>query len=255
MRWKELFEAPISNIELVPPDHEETWDKGSSFSPTDKKLLQSEKGRAKIIRAFRRTPHTFEVFFFNNWNLVGDSETDNELVDDRAVDHGAGVHDTFEGISGKPGVIRVVQISNLSPLENKMPMTGWTLAHKIGHALQDDVASLNWQGDLAERIKSINRLIINIVSEDTGYTSTSQYYRNAAFNYPSLLASRLTMKSAGNVTSDFEAFAEIIAQYLISGRVKMRLTKPQLSKPFLDTLNKEIADMFDSLEGRVLVEV
>jgi hypothetical protein len=262
MRWRELHETPIADLQLIGQDEETSFNRGISFDDRDKKLLQSPKAVAKIIRAFRKTPFVFEVFFYGHDSIDGSSRTDNEDVDNRALTHNAGIHDAYGDILGKPGVIRVVQMSNLSPVDGRIPMTGWILAHKIGHSLQDEMGGRrsNWKGPIAPYVEEVDFLLRKISRVDAGYETE---YMTAAMDSPRFveydknLIRMLTMKSARNYTLNnvFEIFAEVVAQYLINGSVKMNLKLPDLSSPVLRELNHAIGAMFKSLEGKILVEI
>lgn len=257
-----LTEAPIVHTELRGPDSydvrsgtgkPQSFDKGTGFGKVDQDILTSKKGMAKIVRAFKNTPHNFEVFFINNDRVHGDDETDNADVDGQARIHKAGVMRASGNIEGKPGVIRVVLLSNLSPFDQgKMPMTGWTLAHKIGHSLQDECYNSGWQTPWSEPVKRILNWLNQIAAKDTGepYVGTGAW-----FHMHQHIHDKLTMKSArtGKLTNDFEVFAEVIAQYLVSGKVTMHVG-PECAAD-LAALNAEIAQLFEELEGSVLLEV
>lgn len=255
-----LMEAPISNTELMGDPHADqypgrnaTFDGGTGLSQIDRKILQSPKGIAKIVRAFQRTPHDFEIFFANTDAVDGDGERDNDEVDHYARVLSAGVHDEFGIIKGKSGTIRVIILSNLSPLDaGRLPISGWTLAHKIGHALQDDITSKTWDSDIGRRINEINKKVRDIADLEV---SKQVYPDGGEFYFSQAVRHILTMKSArmNKLNNDFEVFAEIIAQYLIAGRVKMNVG-PQI-QPLVDELNELIRSLFATLDGKVLVEV
>jgi hypothetical protein len=247
-------EAPISGIEAYgydPETQEKTdFQKGTSFSTIDQRLLTSPKGIQKIVRAFGRTPFTFEVFFVNMiGGPDGNQQPDNDKVDDFARLYDSGVHTEYFGIPGKPGVIRVVMISNLSPPEAKIAMTGWILAHKIGHSLQDH-KSLSRPKKFEMQIDRVKRAIFRAAH---GSEVGKHHERYTNYDYGQKFAKNLTMKSAraGHLNNEFEMFAEIVAQYLISGKVTMKDVDPAA----VAAVNAELEELFTLLEGLVLVEV
>lgn len=255
-----LLEAPINDITLMgDPDAgaDVGFDQGESFGKVDRAILQSPKGVAKIYRAFSRTPHVFEVFFINTVGSVdGDHAGDNNLVDGRAAIHSGIFHDE-RWVKPKEGVIRVVLLSNLSPLENKMPIGGWTLAHKIGHVFQDQ--AINQRGVDAYRIPLIDRVnnLLYVLANPEQHPLIDRRMPFGEFGgHDRALNNRLTMKSArdGELENPFEVFAEVIAQYLVAGRVKLQGLRPKHA--YLETeLNKAIAALFGTCEGCIMVQV
>jgi hypothetical protein len=246
-----LNEMPLSKINYN-PDQE-----GTSFSKVDRALLASPKAQAKMIRAFRNTPFDIEVFFVPNYAL---NYADNDMVDDHAENMGAGVHDIIEPeridgielpvIEGKPGTIRLVMLSNLSPTEAKMPITGWTIAHKLAHAIQDD-AQTNHGTEWREWIALINQLLSDMVAAQEKYPPYKM--KKFGYEYPAWIAEYLTMKSArdGKLKMSFETFAEIVAQYLIAGRITIKVEAQEI----VQHINDAVEELLTSVVGKVLVEV
>jgi hypothetical protein len=259
MRYRELIEAPIADIHVLgDPNNDTTFDQGTGFDTTDQKMIT--RGREHYIRAFSRTPHVFEIFFINDADLDGSSEFANDVVDDYAEAYGAGIHDSVLDIQGKPGVIRHVQFANLSPIENRIPMTPWILAHKIAHAIQDSLTVLhNYYKGVGNHIRQINRQLYDIALMIGGEDPINSPIdvKDTEFGFPHFndLVATLTMQSArsGRLNNPFEVWAEVVAQYLVGGRVTMRVG-PDI-QPLVNRLNDAIRDMFTSLEGKVTLEV
>lgn len=253
-RFIDLVESPIEDIHLIggpknypmgvePPmvNRERDLDafkQGHSFGDNDSRLIQAPKAQAKIFRAFSKTPHRFEIIFQNGGGEVNNSKADNANVDNIAVEMNAGIHDSFGGIDGKPGVIRVLLMSNLSPLEDKMPMTAWTVAHKIGHSFQDHITNRGaTAAPIAQKARKLEQ-IIQIV--------------NPRF---------FTMKSArqNKLNNSFEKFPEMVAQYLITGRFTLDKVGGSANEIYYgnieDRANAALDELFAMLVGKVLVEV
>jgi hypothetical protein len=259
MRYRELIETPIQDIHVLgDPNNDTTFEQGTGFDPTDQKLIK--RGREHYIRAFQNTPHVFEIFFINDADIDGSSEGANDVVDDYATSAGAGVYDEVMGVQGKAGVIRHVQISNLSPFNNRVPMTPWILAHKIAHAIQD---SLDNMGDrvteISQHVKRTIRQISNIVHVEGGDNPKSgRFPKEISYDFPlstPRMMQLLTMRSArtGRILNGFEIWAELVAQYLTRGAVTMDVGPN--AQPHVDRLNEMFHALFVSLEGRVLLEV
>lgn len=254
-RFIDLVESPVEDIHLIggpksypmgvepPLANRETdlekFKKGHSFGDKDSRLIQAPKAQAKIYRAFSKTPHRFEIIFQNSNGEVTNSPQDNVGVDRIAQETGAGVHDFYGNIPGKPGVIRVLLTSNLSPLEDKMPMTAWTVAHKIGHAFQDQITS---GGDRTTNPIALKAREIEHIIKDV----------------PGMM---FTMKSARDkkLNNNFEHFAEMVAQYLITGRFVLRDALSPASQTYYKNIearaNTALDQLFAMVVGKVLVEV
>lgn len=252
----DLVETPINDVQAFGYDTETEertdFDKGISFGEIDRKLISSPKGIQKIIKTFSRTPFNFEIFFVNitTGEIDGDDRKPNDYVDDMSDVYKAGIHDEYFGITGKPGVIRVVMISNLSPLDAKIMMTGWILAHKIGHAIQDHYAeNYKRRASFIAKIRELQNAIAYTANNGVKISTS----HGLAYPYPFDFDKNLTMKSArsGKLTNQFEMFAELIAQYLVDGKVTF---KEPLRK-YEERVNAAMASLFTELLGKVLVEV
>lgn len=246
----ELFEAPITDYTI----HDQEG--GTSFSQVDRKLLRSPKGREKIIRAFSKTPFDIEVHYVINDAFDGESEWDNGAIDEYAMAQGAGIHKefTFSGVTvtGKPGVISVMMLSNLSDETTKIPMTAWILGHKIGHSMQDHLVNnkTEWGTKLGKHIVRLT----NAVNALSSFTADAlKQYDNKNFEHPRDVQDNLTMKSARDrkLSNSFEIFPELIAQYLISGKITLAYDYPELEA----SINKTIELILKQLVGKVLVEL
>lgn len=258
-----LVEAPIASTELRgDPETGAPFDQGTSYAAVDRKILQAPKGMAKIVRAFRRTPYVFEVFFLNVQEVMdGEDPKHNDGVDDWAADFGGVFHEEKHGVAPKDGVIRVVLLSNLSPVHAKKPISGWTLAHKIGHSIQDQASNQRWKDVVrVPLVNRLNELLWRLGDPHERHNAERIIHpRAVSFNYQSAsITDRLTMGSArkGGAVLDngFEIFAEVFAQYLISGKVTLRNLDPE--HQFLeDEINKVIREILDTCVGCVMVEV
>lgn len=247
-----VTEAPIADMEFSGYGSEENtpFDQGTSFGKVDRALLTSEKAQKKIVRAFRNTPHVFEIIFLNRDDIDGDDDEDNDDISRAVKKVRAGISDGDFGVEGEAGKIKVILMGNLSandPIAPKMPMTAWTIAHKIGHAFQDHVAARGYVNPIGELIGDVNHSM-NFAA-GTGREM-------GVFSYHPNMASIMTMKSArtGKISNDFELFPEIIAQYLIKGRVVLNLPDDR-KKECEDRLNGLIRALFAEVTGKVLIDL
>lgn len=226
-----LTEAPISDIHVVSSD-----DHAVSFDHKDRKLINSPLHQARLVKAFSRTPMTFEIWFVENNLTNANAQRDNDRVMHAifSVYH-AGIYDKIDysdlKIEGEMGKIKVVMMGNLS-VTHKMPMTAWTLAHKIGHSFQDSISTTNY-AEVNQAVKKIEREIQNLRDRASG--------------------SLFTMRSARDNLIDnysYEAFPELFAQYLITGEVTIR-NHPEASR----NITNMITDLFKLIDGKVIVEI
>lgn len=269
MRYFEICESPIANVTIMgDPDSEaDSFSKGTSFDSRDRALLSSPKGIQKIVRMFQNTPHVFEVFFINSDVFDAEDTDTNDTIDTHIKALGAGIRDRYAHIAGKKGVIRVVMIGNLSPISDKqtvkMPMNGWTLAHKIGHSIQDEIVNRSGENTrIGKLAKEINDCLFDIF-ELVGGTDIGARTNKFAYSMSGTahnLIKRLTMKSArdGTLNNDFEIFPEIIAQYLIKGSFQINAQDGKDAKilsDLEDIINNNITDIFHNLSGKVIVEL
>lgn len=240
-----LRETPIGSIDL-----KGEWDKPNhiGFGKIDQKLLQNPSHHQRIRKAFNNTPYMIDLIFFphSSFEIKGDDDDHNYSVDSFARGDydgsAAGIYSKLEildeVIVGKPGVITLVLASNLSPKENKIPMTPWIIAHKIGHAIQDEVGRYD-DTLLSDLIFQLEMIIEKIRIEFYSYT----------------------FKSAKNLSNSFEIPAELIAQYLIQGKVTLIDLKEDTNeyhqrqmRIYEENINTCIKSMLDEIVGKVLLE-
>lgn len=234
---KSLYPDGSSPPLVVRATDQAKFNQGDSFGDTDSKLVQSPKALKKMIKAFSRTPFRFEIIFQSTKDVIVNSPGENNNVDFIALNFAAGIHDSYGAVEGKPGVIRVLILSNLSPIESKMPMTPWTVAHKIGHSFQDHEQLTN----LPEISSAVSRALDS--------TDLVPLYR-------------FTMKSArnGKLTNSYERFPEMIAQYLITGKVTIDKTGDNTNDTVFfsgveNNLNRVLDKLFAGIVGKVMVGV
>ncbi len=255
MRLSNLLEAPIADIAVHDFTNRDTQQElgdasDVSYSAPDRKLIRSKRGQEKIIRAFKLTPFVFKVHFVETNHLDGSDKRENERADVWSRSYSAGIHDTYDygdgEIKGEQGVITVVMMANLSEISNKIPMTGWILAHKIGHSFQDHMHNTGWEtGPILNTIHKANEVIARI----SGSTKSTRNFDPARGT-----EKHLTMRSAreGNLDNPFEIFPELMAQYLVNGEITLR---PDVDPRIAPMLNKLYHKLLEQLVGKVVVEI
>ncbi len=261
-----LTEAPISDVSYRHEVPDEKFGHGTAFDALDAKLVQSKPHIARIVKAFTKTPHTFKLVFMDNDRIDGEG-SDNADPDQWARDMNAGIHKEYMGVKGTPGIITMVHVSNLAPETNKMPLTPWTVAHKIGHVFQDSMDNGEARAaPIKEIMYSIYKQMAFIAADGDAEEQRAivRHYQDRpnsiyAFIFDTqLMLSKLTMKSArtdgqkGINGNAFEIFAELIAQYLIQGKVTM---VEMQDYSLVDGLNELFNQLFKACYGYVFSEV
>jgi hypothetical protein len=215
-----LREAPIRDLERVGK-----WQGTGSFRSQDQKLLTNPKAIEKIRQQWSKTPYTFDVYLLNIPELnkypfkeYGELVAGSEV--DVAVKDGLG-HE----VPRKEDVITILYNGNYG--QNKVPMTGWVMAHRVGHV----VSRRNNMGGKIEAwnayTKEVNYMLREILQVFHGakdlLTKTWDWEKTAS-NEKKLkyIAQQLgTFKSAreGNLTNFYEFYHELLAQWLITGSI------------------------------------
>ncbi len=252
MRYYELFEAPIADFgvvgDLESPVMQRVWQKG------DSKLLQSDKAIKKIHNAFAKTPYNFNLYIII-------TDTPNITLGVSENDRGKLIK-TIEAHTKKPviteGNITVVYTQNVTGA-NARPMNAWTLAHRIGHAVQ--IEENYYQTEVMTEF-------LNLCSKITGDEYPFKKgilgieFTNVSFGAPARLRTvamdLLSTKSGRDKTLnnvDIELFCEFIAQYLITGKVKLNRAYPEKEKEIAEAeanINIALTGMFDAMVGRIV---
>jgi hypothetical protein len=267
-----LNEAPMADLTVV-GDPNTT----NSFGSFDSIKMQKPDFRPRMFKAFSRTPHVFEVFIINSDVTDADDEAINDEVDDEAIRLRAGFHRQFTFMGqeyvGQPGKIKVLLLSNLSPFIDitgntnaKIALTPWILAHKIGHSLQDGIAGKWESSNFGKMLSDINKTCVKqggsefLDDEKDDYladTADDEYETEWGGGFYAVDIPMTSASARNNrVSGEFEVFPELIAQYLIKGKVILELPKNSIISDQLEKeLNARIKLLFDNLNGYVLVEV
>lgn len=219
-----MNEAPIDNYELVG-----NWgddERSNSFADKmDRKAVQSPKLQAKVYEKFGNTEHRLNFFFVNlpgmrKWSEHGimskeDVAENFPLVAERVQENNINTEDT----------INIIFVSNTG--FQKVKMTPWIMAHRIGHAIQaaqrkgfrgDTMYS--WKEYEKDFYDQIRMTLTDYYNWDITYADFTTSKELARF-YEAIG----TMKSATNNNlggRPYEFVYEIFAQYITTGSLKFR---------------------------------
>jgi hypothetical protein len=265
-----ITETPISDFQTfgtVGPDDNPLY-----FRKEDEKLLNSSKAVNKIIDAFNKTPFNFNIYIllsnsFNKKSISALRFTDTKKLLDI-------IQNTIGHKMETKNNITMIYTNNIqSP--NHMPMNAWTLAHRVGHALQITKGNdsfraveinvineflkacnsvykeitygnpINWTVDL----NSTNNSPLGVDINEHGKTKT---LKDIATNLLTTRAGRRNLLNNVHI----ELYCELIAQYLITGRVRMNKEFSNqetiaVIQECEKNINDALANMFASMVGRV----
>lgn len=151
-----LFEAPLGNFGTQGFDQPEM-----RFREPEMKMIKRPTYLKKLGRAFRRTPFIFDIYMINRDQMhreplgITDDNDEGTKIDVAALDnqfnmllqnvpaihhqkHGTGI----EGFQpSRKKAIRVILMRNANPGNTTIPMTPWTVAHRIAHGIFDETGS------------------------------------------------------------------------------------------------------------------
>jgi hypothetical protein len=218
-----IKETPIEDISHIGDPNTAT-----NFTKPEIKMLQSEKYQKRIRNAFKNTPFVFDIVFTYHDKFDANSEEDNDEYENSLS---IALKPAQINIKSKPGIITFVSLGNLSS-EQKLPMTPWILAHKIGHAITD--YGPNSIGSkfmlLIDNIYKIKNKISNF---------------NDLFLFKSWKNNNIELYESGELP------IELIALYLIKGEIKAN-TDNEIILKNVKEMNDLLFEKFNSLKGKVL---
>ncbi len=220
-----LQEAPISSFEKIG-----NWNDPKSMNKWDRpsvNILNSEKGLQKIKDSWNKTTVNFDMYAlkgtkFSKFNEIG-------LINWAFVRDTLGLNIVFDEEN-----VTVIYTSNIA--SEKIPFTGWIAAHRLAHALRktpDGYSDSYQQIQMAvdSMLKETAETIYNVHFKNVHNGQFSDWEGKRKLDKLKLkLAFALgTMKSARmNKIRDPQEFVnEIIAQYIITGKVTLNKELPK----------------------------
>lgn len=198
------------------------WNKSSSFrDKTDRALLTNPKAVQKIQRQWSKTPYDFNMY------LVNDPRVNKSEFREVGVRSLSTIRDGMKLTSEEvpdpgPGEITIIYTGNFG--DQRKMASGWILAHRFGHALAASRGTYvgNEWNEFTSRLKE---LVAEILQDVYGINVSEKERRQWGGGDKILkyVARQLgTMKSArdNNMRSWYEFAYELLAQYLITGKIK-----------------------------------
>jgi hypothetical protein len=219
MDLRDLFEAPISDFH-----HIGDFTKNSSFKAQDRKLVTAPKALTKIKAQWRYPEETeFNIIFVNSADARKHMEVGIVTIDwlhENMPRDFAMIEDALD--NDKANII----FTNNNGAE-RVPMTGWVMAHRVGHALEATTRRGSKDGAgwyMTEAMKEFRLTITDILGDWYGIRTKGRFLNDFPQNGPWLgfLREVCTFKSAreNNIRNPFEVPLECLAQYMFTGEVK-----------------------------------
>ena len=256
-----ILEAPIRDITPVGP----SWGTGrGGFKQLDQRLLSSPKAIEKIRKQWEKTSHVFDMYLlsipslnkpeYKEYGLVG-PDSDLALTIRLAF---SGIRKEDYDEMSQEEKLAALKKSFRTPMprsddaitilfngnygDQKVPMTGWIMAHRISHAVSR-IAGFGGSGritkyqipEFADFIKEINYMFREIVKPYRGtermqnvnpWSTGVEYYSpekvDTRKQYLNIAQQIGTFKSAreNKISRITEFYHELFAQYLITGSIK-----------------------------------
>src|SRR6478752_2237420 len=225
MRYKDITEALISDL-----THVGDWSKNSSFRhEQDRKLLTSEKAIKKITQQWAKVNEDFNVYLVNSPEANRHTEV-GEVTPAWLADN---MPKTLPFLDIKDNAINLIFTNNKGA--ERVPMTGWIMAHRFGHAVSRFGYSSG--GRMTRQIYAFQEArdallqasstaltaygYGGVPTSDRGHDSYRKLDQNnrTMVNFYQTIG---TMRSArtGEIRNEFEFLLELLAQYMLTGSIK-----------------------------------
>lgn len=226
MKLKTLLEVPVKDFKRVGD-----FDKAHGFrDPRDRKMIQSDKYKDIVYKKFKNLEHDVNFFFVNTPKA-------NRYTEEGAVDHNWVKTNLGDDIAGAlsdsydEDAIHVIFTNNKG--DARVPMTPWIIAHRIGHALARPQSGFQRGRQFTgydQLVDMVDEMTYYILDEVYGFTKKPKTHsfgdrgqRQNQLMFRSFWHAIGTFKSARdrNLRDYFEVYNELIAQYMITGKIKL----------------------------------
>lgn len=214
---KKVSEAPISDYELV------GFDKNPKrFRDVDKRLVQHPLTKVKTEKFFSKVPYNFRLFFYAKPGFRKYTESGEISVENVHKNFG---DDALKILDNSSDSITIIFLGNSGA--EKVMMTPWVMAHRVGHTLQwnptwKDVDDFFW--------KTVNEILNTDygIATSVGKASIDWSKNNI---YSALFNSIGTQRSSRKklIKRSREFLYELFAQYIKDGKITLNPLPSRLS--------------------------
>lgn len=224
MKLRDIFEAPISDI-----SHVGNWEKNSSFrDPRDRKLLTNPKAVQKIKGMWKHPDEAmFNILLVNSADANKHTEVgvvDTDWLEKNLPRDWPAIEPLL-----KMNEVNVIFTNNKG--DERVPMTGWIMAHRLGHAFWASTRTPRHSGSVyyfKEAAEEFEKLMFEVMKcYHIHDSNANRFYgrdRMLPFNGPlrGFLHATCKFKSARdkNIRNPFEVIFELFAQYIMTGKVE-----------------------------------
>lgn len=258
IKW--LIEAPIADYQTVGD-----FNKPHSFKDKrDRTLITNPRSVERAHKKFANSDMDFNFIFVNKLGASKFQEVGEVDINYIQKNLGDDVAKVVQDSQNKtPDSVTIVFTNNAGA--EKIPMTPWIIAHRIGHVLARSKGSRD-----NFYYKEASNYLISGLSEIMEYYGKSEYPRsdssmiNSYGKYGNERNNQLIMKNffqkvatfrsarKGIIRDWFEVLNELIAQYITTGKIKFNDAPQSFKANRIDYRCKDIEyvnDLLDSLSN------
>ena len=245
-----LKEMPLKSVNPVGFDIDPKTGKMKSHSFSDKRdrdLITNPVNIKKLKNFFSKTDGNFNFWFINKKGARKFAELGEVKPEFIEKEFNIKVNELSDYDDED---INVFFVGNTAA--EKVPMTSWTIAHRLGHAIRKSDA-FNYFTD------HVDEQFDRLVSEYYGVRKNSKFDNNFE-KYKAKFFNKIgTMRSAreNKIKRYFEFYFELFAQYLNSGEITFNNIGNEEIDEDLSTLSNDISilsdDVLNSLYGKTFV--
>jgi hypothetical protein len=233
-------EMPISKFELTGQ-----WEPGAKraygYNRQDIGILTNKSAVDKIHRLWSNSKNEFDFYFMRS-NKARKQVEVGEVTPEWVKDN------LDMDIQPREDAITIIFTQNTGA--EKIPMTAWTIAHRLGHAIRRDKQFETYFSN--EILKDFRELLREIYKIDKRFSYYGKMIGDAddEKELRALAHAVGYMRSArtGNLRNFYEFIYELVAEWIITGRIKIKPIPRSLilrkrmawGHPANDTLNSRL---------------
>ena len=199
------------------------FNKNSGFKDDDRKLLTNPKAVEKIVKQWENTPFDFDIYMVN---LPRVNKSEIKEKGEVSMDY---VRNTLklspeEIPDNDESRITVIFVGNSGA--EKVPMTGWIIAHRFAHSMRREEGKQFRDTEFSYFSRELTRFLSPIIEQIYNYNigGSLEGYDTKKLDAKYFFNAIGTMASARNkkIVRPYEFTFELIAQWLLTGSVKLQ---------------------------------
>lgn len=210
--WLKINEMPITNMQF-----QGQWGpkakRGYGYNWQDLGILENPNAVDKIIRKWDNSKHDFEVIFARSPQAR--KHTEIGQVSKEWVEENLGFT-----VDPKPNTITIIFTQNTGT--EKIPMTAWAIAHRLGHAIRRNKIFEEYM--FREVTKDFRELLEDVYGVKHPKNMYGSLSTQEEKDLRQLAQTVGTMSSARNqkLVNFYEFIYELLAQYIITGKITFK---------------------------------